>query len=169
MTDEVGIQSFANMMFAHPGETTDTIRETTEFMKELDYSSKKFWFSWAVAYPGSQLFDELKARGVLKNVDEVRDYVLNLGNIGKYVYNFTDIPRDQLTEFYHKMYMDINRSYYFKRKDYVGYLKFLMGYPSNYFYKFMRLMHLLVHPREFALVLERRRFQRVTFESENLR
>ena len=124
MADDIGIPAFANMMFGHPGETEETIKETTDFLKRLGYnsntySSGKFFFSWTVAYPGTPLFNLLKEKKVINTVDDVRDYLFKVGSIGKYVYNFTDIPRDKLLKLYTKMQNEIDRSSYISKKQYL--------------------------------------------------
>ena len=150
MADEVGIPAFANMMLGHPGETEETIKETTDFLKKLCYISNtydegKFYFSWAVAYPGTPLFEELKKRKVIQSTDDIREYLMKVGSVGKYVYNFTDIPRNKLEKLYQKMINDIDRSYYL---SHTRYIKALLVPFRKHIYRVGRLFYFLCHPRE---------------------
>jgi hypothetical protein len=108
-----------------------------------------------------------------------------LGGDGKYVHNFTNISINALVEIHNKIYLDVNRHYYLKRRkdligflrflmghpynlnrnNYIGFLRFLMGYPSSFLYRFKRLMHFLINPGEFAMVLQRRGFKSIVFGS----
>ena len=58
LTKKVGIQTIAHLMFGSPGETKKTIKQTIEFVKEIDpdYAS----FNITTPYPGTELWDRIK-------------------------------------------------------------------------------------------------------------
>lgn len=65
--DEVGIDTGAHFIFGLPGETKETIEKTIEYAKKLEarYAS----FNVATPYPGTEFFDWLKERGLIKTTD----------------------------------------------------------------------------------------------------
>lgn len=54
LTREHGIEAYANFMFAYPGESEATIRETFDFMKRMSIYAG---FGLATPLPGTRLFD----------------------------------------------------------------------------------------------------------------
>lgn len=62
-TMRLGINCHLTFTFGLPGETRETISKTMQFADEMDTDSVQF--SVATPYPGSRLYEELKARGHL--------------------------------------------------------------------------------------------------------
>jgi len=56
ITKKVGIQCTVNIMFGNPGETKENVKETMEFVKEID--PDLVHFSNLTAFPGSVIYDE---------------------------------------------------------------------------------------------------------------
>jgi len=69
---DAGIQVHGTFVFGMPGETTETIRRTVEFAKELDIDFVQF--SVAQPYPGTEFYNYLKSKGYLK-VDDWSQYL----------------------------------------------------------------------------------------------
>lgn len=69
-TKRLGIKCHLSFAFGLPGETHETIQKTLQLADELDPDSLQF--SIATPYPGSRLYDQLKAEGRLltSNFDE---------------------------------------------------------------------------------------------------
>jgi radical SAM superfamily enzyme YgiQ (UPF0313 family) len=61
---DAGIQIHGTFVFGMPGETSETIRKTIEFAKELDLDFVQF--SIAQPYPGTEFYEYLKSKGYLK-------------------------------------------------------------------------------------------------------
>ena len=62
MTRDAGIHVVGNFMFGFWDDDMDTMRQTLDFAKELACEYANFYC--VTAYPGSRLYDEMKARGV---------------------------------------------------------------------------------------------------------
>lgn len=63
ITKDIGIETHATVMFGLPGETKETIRDTIDFVIELDPSFAQF--SIATPYPGTDFFNWLEQKGYL--------------------------------------------------------------------------------------------------------
>lgn len=61
---KVGIQVHGTFIFGMPGETKETIRQTIEFAKKLNIDFVQF--SVAQPYPGTEFYEHLKERKLLK-------------------------------------------------------------------------------------------------------
>jgi anaerobic magnesium-protoporphyrin IX monomethyl ester cyclase len=82
-----------------PGETIETIRETTDFCKELDLTPEVIFF--ATPYPGTELYDIAMKAGKIPDEEQ---YLLSLGEQGEKVrINFTDFSDAELTDIKEKM------------------------------------------------------------------
>lgn len=85
-------------ILGYPGETVDEMRETVRLSLRLDIDRVNlFTFT---PFPGSEMYDELKAAGKLKNIDYDELYIHNLG------YCDESIPESELVK--------IQRSAHFK-------------------------------------------------------
>lgn len=67
MMNKAGCKPVGLFMIGFPGETRDEIKETIRFAKSLDL--KRAQFAIFHPMPGSKIWDELKARGLLKTLD----------------------------------------------------------------------------------------------------
>ena len=54
----------AGVILGFPGETKETARETVKFVKELNPNDVGFYI--ATPYPGTPLYDDVKAKGWLQ-------------------------------------------------------------------------------------------------------
>jgi len=81
-----------SFMVGTPGETRETIMETVEFCKELDLSPEVIFF--ATPYPGTELYDIARRRGLIKDEEE---FILSLWEQGeKITVNFSELSDDEL-------------------------------------------------------------------------
>lgn len=62
-----GLKLGAFFMIGNLGESEETIKDTLQFAKELNPDT--CWFSIATPYPGSQMYEELLKRGVIRASD----------------------------------------------------------------------------------------------------
>ncbi len=67
MVQEAGIAVRAAFMFGNPGESTETMRRTIDFAKDLDPDIALF--NITTPYPGTQMFDWAKRNGYLRTLD----------------------------------------------------------------------------------------------------
>lgn len=68
ITKEAGIEIWPAFMVGIPGETKETIKETVDFIKEMDIFVSGIFI--ANPFPGSQLFDYAMEKGLIKDVEK---------------------------------------------------------------------------------------------------
>ncbi len=87
LAEDAGIAFSGNLIFGDPAETPATICESVAFYAK--HCDKAFVFTSTISpYPGSKLFDDLVAKGVIK--DKVHYYE----NIDKGIWNMTGMPNE---------------------------------------------------------------------------
>jgi radical SAM superfamily enzyme YgiQ (UPF0313 family) len=67
IADKAGIMTIANTVLGFPGETEQTARETIQLIKELNPDSVGFYV--ATPYPGTPMYEQVKAKGWLRVTD----------------------------------------------------------------------------------------------------
>ncbi len=84
---QAGIKSFAFFIYGYPGETPESMEQTTKFAIELDADFANFYP--AVPYPGTELFAKAKRDGMLTTEDwtkmEYSYYVLEGNGVNEQV------------------------------------------------------------------------------------
>jgi len=123
MTEDKKIPCFANIIFGMPGEDMQTLNETKKLLIEADLTSERFYGSWAVAYPGTPLFDWMKEKNL---VTDIRRYLFTIGSIGNYIFNFSDLPLKKLQKEVFKLKLDVDLAYYKKHGQHKDYIKTLI-------------------------------------------
>ena len=86
LTHEVGIQTHATVMFGLPGETRETIKETINFVLELEPDYVQF--AIATPYPGTEFYKEAEKEGWLiakkwTDFDPIHNSVIEYPNLSK--------------------------------------------------------------------------------------
>lgn len=127
LTKKVGIPVTANMVVGMPGENAQTLEETKSFLINTNLNTKQFYFAWATAYPGTALFEFMKEKNL---VSDTREYLLKVGSIGNYIYNFSELPLRILRKKVTNMHKDIDIVYYYRNKQY---LKCAVTYSKKIF------------------------------------
>ena len=83
----VGIKSFAFFIYGYPGDTVDSMEQTTRYALELDPDFANFYP--AVPYPGTDLYEKVKREGLLPDEDwtrmEYSYYLLSGGGLDERV------------------------------------------------------------------------------------
>lgn len=93
-TGEVGLGTVIQLVLGMPGENDETIRETTEFLKEIS-SSMKWWkdkaaselisINYAQALPGTPLYEYSRQHGLIGvSIDEEEKYLIQISDIDAY-------------------------------------------------------------------------------------
>ncbi len=84
---EAGVKSFAFFIYGYPGETPESMEQTTSFAVELDADFANFYP--AVPYPGTELYTKVKRDGMLTTEDwtkmEYSYYVLEGNGLNEQV------------------------------------------------------------------------------------
>jgi len=97
-----GLPFLATFILGHPWDTHDTIKETIEFANELEPAQAKFMI--ATPYPGTELFNMAKERGLLSD-----DGCENLGDHTYFRHvsaNLSSVSDEDLLKYQQKAYDD---------------------------------------------------------------
>ncbi len=89
-THEAGIYTPPQIILGMPGETNETIQETIDFLKSLNFDFKQYKWTYALPTPGSHLYNYAKLTGAIEDEDK---YLYSLGEI-----EGTSVPHVKLTE-----------------------------------------------------------------------
>ena len=104
--NELKIDTVAHMMLGSPGETTETIRETIEFAKEIrpTYVS----FNITTPYPGTELWDEIEGK---LNVSDLTAFdIEKVSETALFNNVFCDLPKKEIEDAYDTAF----REFYFR-------------------------------------------------------
>jgi radical SAM superfamily enzyme YgiQ (UPF0313 family) len=107
MSKKAGLEVFGFFMFALPGETEKTMRETIDFAKRLNLDLAKV--SITVPLPSTRLFEQLKAECKIKETNWSR---YNLYFPARDLYDHPTVGWDIVDAYYKKFY----REFYFRPK-----------------------------------------------------
>lgn len=105
LAHKVGLETWGFFMLGLPEETDATIQDTINFAKELDPDIAKFHI--LQPYPGSKVFYQLEAQGLIKN----HDYE-NYGIHSRPVHRLKDLTEDDLLAWQGRAY----RQFYLRPK-----------------------------------------------------
>jgi radical SAM superfamily enzyme YgiQ (UPF0313 family) len=122
LTREIGITPIIQYMYGYPGETDETIERTFQFFKELDIP---FIGQTTTPIPGSKLYDDCVANGIIKNEE---NYLLNLDsgyNLAAGSINLTGFTDKELAQKQRKLQIRITHNYLKKRP--FQYMSFASG------------------------------------------
>jgi radical SAM superfamily enzyme YgiQ (UPF0313 family) len=133
LTREMGITPIIQYMYGYPGETDETIERTFQFFKELDIP---FIGQTTTPIPGSKLYDECVANGIIKDEE---NYLLNLDsgyNLAAGSINLTNFTDKELAQKQRRLQIRITHNYLKKRP--LQYMSFASGIIAR---KAKRLMN----------------------------
>jgi hypothetical protein len=88
MTEEAGLGMQGNFIFGDIAETTESIKETVSFFRRW-CQHHMVNFGFVTPYPGSQIFDFCRQRGI---IGDKREFYETIGGFGKACFNMTSIP-----------------------------------------------------------------------------
>jgi radical SAM superfamily enzyme YgiQ (UPF0313 family) len=98
MVQDAGIAVRAAFMFGNPGETTESMRRTIEFAKDLEPDLAIF--NITTPYPGTQMFEWARQRGLLRTLDWGE---FDLGNA---VMELPSVSTEQINRMYRSAYRE---------------------------------------------------------------
>ena len=140
-TKEAGIYTSPNFIFGMPGETTETIKESIQFLKKLDYGACWYQYAYPLAVPGTPLYEYAKLTGLIKNEEQYLEEAsysnVHDMNTGAFI-NFTSSSIEILT-IWPKLVEDELRRHYSRG---------ILGYLVN---KYIRPEAVLHNLRRFGL------------------
>ncbi|HKZ56956.1 MAG TPA: radical SAM protein [Thermodesulfovibrionales bacterium] len=121
LTKEIGIDTHAHIMIGHPGETESTIKQTIDFVKEINPTTVTF--AMMTPYPGTELFNI-----VLQKYPELGNkYTLKLEDLHTKTYYtdaYCDMPAEDLSEWV----KEAHRSFYLRPSYMVKWLTRIRSY-----------------------------------------
>lgn len=140
---EAGIKTYCAFILGLPGETWETARETIRFARRTLPNGAQF--NVAVPYPGTELYDELQARGVLGDVDW-RDMYQHASMVGTEELTAEDLDhlrRMAYTGFYfNPRWVWQNAKFAVaSREDFALAFRYALRVANNYFFHGMRHTH----------------------------
>jgi len=97
-----------SIMYGYIGENEKTIKETTDYCKELGILPT---FFFATAYPGTKLWEMAVENGYIKDEEEA---MMNLSNISEFSVNLTGMPDAELLRLKRASEYEIMRHYYMR-------------------------------------------------------
>lgn len=123
-TKTVGIPSTVQIVIGSPSETNATISETVKFLKEL--SAYPYSLNYLIPLPGTPIWRQVEARGLVKDVEAYLDLVAERG--GAPLVNLTKEP-DHVWRRWSEYIRNHMKSYYYKGANPLYY------HAYNAFYK----------------------------------
>ena len=93
-TQAAGIPIKVQLIFGYPGEDEHTVQETIDLFKRVDHPGRRF--NVITPIPGSQLYDDCLARGLITDEPAYLGALEKGFGIGKVHVNFTSWPDDEI-------------------------------------------------------------------------
>jgi radical SAM superfamily enzyme YgiQ (UPF0313 family) len=126
-TYEAGLHTVYSMLFGMPGECPQTIRETTEFMKEItEFLPEAPYMRMSInrleALPGTPVYEYGKVLGLIgRTPEEEEKYLLHIsdtdgGEYGKQL-NFTDYPDFIVQSWPRSIWVEVMHNWYKKQPE----------------------------------------------------
>ena len=119
---DAGIHSVPQFIIGLPGENRDTLLETIEFIKSID-----FWSYLSIhkanAYPGSEIYINAKENGLIQ--DEL-EYVSSLGDTDQYPLQLADISLKEMRKILKWFLIKRKIKLVFKNHNYLAAIFILM-------------------------------------------
>ena len=135
-TKEANLFTVPAIILGMPGETTETVRESIDFLKKVDVGWHQFMVNYPLALPGSPLYDYAKIKGYITNDDEYLESVSNI-NASLLAHrdeekdcfiNYTEEP-DEVVKDWQNLLTNEMEMYYIKHKM-----------KGNFILKFIRVI-----------------------------
>jgi len=101
-TSDVGIVIQGNWIFGDPAETLETMQETIDFRKK--FSGITFGYGFIIPYPGTPLYDDLKAKGAFKDI--IAFYKDPGAVSGEFPINMTKLSEDDFKYMCRKVWLE---------------------------------------------------------------
>ncbi|MCP4268646.1 MAG: radical SAM protein [Candidatus Brocadiaceae bacterium] len=149
-TKEAGLFTVPAIILGMPGETTETVRESIDFLKEIDIRWHQYSVNYPLALPGSALYDYARLKGYITDEDKYLESVSDT-NASMLIHknekqdcfiNYTDQP-DEVVKSWQNLLKEEMESYYIKNKM-----------KGNYAFKFFRV-YIFYHLRKIPGKLQR--------------
>lgn len=114
-THEAGIYTSPAFVIGMPGETTETVRETIDFIKSIDIDFKQYQWKYAIPIPGSQLYNFAKLTRAIENEDEYLSSLTVEAGSGAFNINLTDQPDEVVAKWDRELKDDLDKHCFRKK------------------------------------------------------
>ena len=115
-TKEAGIYTSPTLVLGMPGENSNTVQESINFLKSLNLDFKQYQWTYALPIPGSHLYEFAKTTGIIENEDEYLSSLTGkFAEAGVFHVNLTDEPDEVVAGWGEKVNKELD-NYYLKRK-----------------------------------------------------
>lgn len=123
-TKRAGLHTAPSNVINMPGESSESITETIQFLKSLKMNTLKYFVNYAQAHPGTPLYDYAVCKGLIKDEEK---YLFNLTDIdaGDYVtafrqgifINFSEKPLSEVFTWLQRIKFEIEIDYIRRQKN----------------------------------------------------
>lgn len=115
-TKEAGIYTSPTLVLGMPGENSNTVQESINFLKSLNLDFKQYQWTYALPIPGSHLYEFAKTTGIIENEDEYLSSLTGkFAEAGVFHVNLTDEPDEVVAGWGEKVNKEVD-NYYLGRK-----------------------------------------------------
>ena len=109
LTKNAGINIAFNIIFGNIGDTRESLKKSTNFLKKYNDFSQLRTIRPVTPYPGSPLYDYSIQKGLLKSPEDFYEKHTNLELL---TVNFTDIPDSEFHQLMYESNKEIIEDYY---------------------------------------------------------
>ena len=113
-TNDAGIHTSPALVLGMPGETSDTIGESIAFLNSLGFSFRQYQLAYAMAIPGSTLYEYAKLTGRIGDEDNYLEMISGKTNDRPHC-NLTQEPEAVVISWANRIRREVD-AYYFSRK-----------------------------------------------------
>ena len=116
-TKEAGIFTSAAIVLAMPGETTETVDESIDFLKTIDLDFCNYQWTYDLPIPGSHLYEFAKISGAIEDEDK---YLMSISKeevsgAGAFHVNLTDEPDSVVAGWASRLKTETDKEHFRKR------------------------------------------------------
>ncbi|MCQ9207375.1 MAG: B12-binding domain-containing radical SAM protein [Omnitrophica bacterium] len=114
-TRQAGIYTSPAFVLGMPGETTETVLETIDFLKSLDFDFKQYQWKYAIPIPGSELYNFARLTGTIDDEDKYLSSLTGEAASTGFNINLTDEPDEVVAGWDRQLKGELDRHYFYKR------------------------------------------------------
>ena len=115
-TKEAGIYTSPTLVLGMPGENSETVQESINFLKSLNLDFKQYQWTYALPIPGSHLYEFAKTTGIIENEDKYLSSLTGkFAEAGVFHVNLTDEPDEVVAGWGEKVNKEIDDHYFMNK------------------------------------------------------
>jgi len=113
-TNEAGMFTSPTLVLGMPGETEETIKESIEFIKSLNFGYKQYQWTYALPMPGAPLYEYAKLRGIIDDEDKYLESIAGC-DAGNLLINLTEEPDEVVASWSKLVSREIDKHYFYRK------------------------------------------------------